>query len=908
MKRIFSLIFFAVVLLGFFACSADYDTFGTSGYKKFLDITFKEQDGTSSLYDEEHLVKVTLKAPPEGKKTWEKVTIEDVDLSSMATLHLVKSRFKDFPTDSAGLDSLAAMVSIYPEAIKAGSSLQVPESHVIYFVVKAENDDRSIWKLEFDIPGVEAVSSSSENEGDDVESSSSDAKNESSSSEGDVESSDSNSSSSVADGSSSSVTLHGNNDLKVAFIGELSNKVSNDSIFVTFAQGTDLASVKIDTVVFHSTAKIDKDPKSVSDWENVQKFVVTAENGSAKTWYVVVTALKSSATNLELSFEHILKERRPEGTDSIVVMLENGTHVADASLTDFSVSEGASASPDPKTITDWTASQTIKVVAEDGTERSWIVVVVEAAADEAPASSEKELVSISAENEVAAASIDVSAKTVVLHMASKDAMESLNIHIVVSDGARHDLTVAGLNLLTSRNFTITAEDKSSVAWTISADYVKSDAAEILSFEIVGVATEQDPVLDSENKKISFKVPYGTDLTNVSFDASYSDLASKETPAGSTLDLSSGSAKIVVKAENGSSKEWTVLVDVGEPPVVKETPRILAMKIAGGDAVVDSVQENGQYVYWVHYDNLKLRSDLTSLKISDIKLTAGAEITGVTEGSSYDLTEGVKVSVSNGEETLDYEIRAGYQYTNNSFTTWSGNVASGWANGNTAGFNMTSPTNSNTAAKMQSMNAKILGIGQFASGNLFTGYFNPKSVGATKMMGYKDGNELIDFGVPFAARPRYIEIDFTYAGLKDSCDLYILMENRTATSNEGKNQYRSSSDVNTLVGSAWYRSTTDDNTGRVNPDVVSITTNSKGFKTLRLKMKYGQPYADSPIYNSNTFKAKLEESAGIDNHLVEGTGSEVVTHLRVVMASSSDGNHYKGTVNATLIVDEIRFIY
>ena len=156
------------------------------------------------------------------------------------------------------------------------------------------------------------------------------------------------------------------------------------------------------------------------------------------------------------------------------------------------------------------------------------------------------------------------------------------------------------------------------------------------------------------------------------------------------------------------------------------------------------------------------------------------------------------------------------------------------------------------------------------------------------------------------RPEYIEVDFTYNGGGDSCDIYIVLENRSLVDNNGMNQYRSSSDVNKLVASAWYRSTTDSDESL--PDVVSITTNESGFKTLRMKLQYGVPLEGSPIYDTVIFSDQLLNSKGIDNHVVQGTGEEDVTHIRMAMASSAKGDVYKGTVGATLIVDALRLIY
>ena len=96
-----------------------------------------------------------------------------------------------------------------------------------------------------------------------------------------------------------------------------------------------------------------------------------------------------------------------------------------------------------------------------------------------------------------------------------------------------------------------------------------------------------------------------------------------------------------------------------------------------------------------------------------------------------------------------------------------------------------------------------------------------------------------------------------------------------------------------------------------PDVVSITDAKRsGYKTIRLAFKYGVPLTGSPIYSSSVFNKNLKKSEGIDNHLVQTESPDdfEVTHIRVVMASSALGNLYKGSVGATLWVDEMRLIY
>lgn len=334
-------------------------------------------------------------------------------------------------------------------------------------------------------------------------------------------------------------------------------------------------------------------------------------------------------------------------------------------------------------------------------------------------------------------------------------------------------------------------------------------------------------------------------------------------------------------------------------------KIISMSIAGVEASIDD--ELSQIT--VH--TLPFLTDLTSLAITECVFSEGASSPDIKEGDTYDFSRNYSIDVENESgDTRTYTIKAGYQYPNSDFDTWKDDEyleGSDWDNGNNDFGSITTKyvDNSLVGVKMESKKLGFI-VTKFASGNLFTGVFNPKGVSAINMTSYGNGNELIDFGMPFTGRPEYIEVDFTYNGQGDSCDIYIVLENRMLTENQGMNQYRGSSDVNTLVASAWYRATTDDDSS--DPDVVSITTNDLGYKTLRMKLQYGTPLDGSPIFNSKIFTSELENSDGVDNHVIQGTGDEDVTHIRMAMASSAKGDIYKGTVGAILIVDAIRLFY
>ena len=732
----------AVVIALFFGCSADYDEFGESPYHKLDEIHF----------------------------------VERIDISHMASLHLVESKILEFPTDSVGFDSLARQVAYVEKKLKKGSRIRLPASRVIYVVVIAENGDMTIWKIQFEIPGEESQTDSTEENG---EGKSEDKKEEASKSS--------------------------DNSISLEFKDAVDTKESGDTIYVTYPQGFDIKTATLTNVSVPGSAKVSPDPKSVKDWSTPQKFKVTAGDGSEKNWVVVVSSIKNNATDLQLLFKDQFKVNRSQ--DTIYIKLKNGSSIGSAAIDSWNVSAGASVDPEPDAVKAWKDYQSFKVTAEDGTVKTWVLALSIAAADE-KVSSDKELVSISAEGEESAASIEKTKNFVELHLAADADPSAVKVTLKVSETASHNLPET-VDLRSPVTFTITAEDASSETWTLSAS------------------------------------------------------------------------------------------------MPSEPPQVLSLKIAGKQAVIDASEMS------IHVDSLPFRTNLTSLELTELKLSKGATTEGFSVGSKYDFGAGQTLVVKNtAGESVTYRVKAGYQLPGGDFNSWSGNDPkpdSVWNNANTI------ITTTQKYSSGSSIGAEIKtseAFSKVASGSLYTAVFNPNNVGTLSMASsstWPDGNELLDFGKPFNARPEYMEIKISYSGSGDSCDAYILLENRTGD----KNVNRKTTDVNKLVASAWYRSTKDDNTGRTNPDVVSVSEpDDNGMRTIRLKLKYGTPLSGSPIEKSSTFNTTLQSSNknAVNNGLIQGTGEEPVTHIRVVFASSADGNHYKGKKGATLKVDEMRLIY
>jgi len=160
--------------------------------------------------------------------------------------------------------------------------------------------------------------------------------------------------------------------------------------------------------------------------------------------------------------------------------------------------------------------------------------------------------------------------------------------------------------------------------------------------------------------------------------------------------------------------------------------------------------------------------------------------------------------------------------------------------------------------------------RMGAGSIFTGAFvldiaNP--LNSTK------------FGIPFTARPVSFSVDYTYQpgtpyrnnrgqelSKPDSCDIYLLLENREQVSPK-------------RVATAWFRS----------PAAVS------SFRRITVPLIYGALPSSAPAYS-------------LPANGLFGDANTKITHLTWVAASSASGALFEGGVNSTLIVNNLTLNY
>jgi hypothetical protein len=290
------------------------------------------------------------------------------------------------------------------------------------------------------------------------------------------------------------------------------------------------------------------------------------------------------------------------------------------------------------------------------------------------------------------------------------------------------------------------------------------------------------------------------------------------------------------------------------------------------------------------------ANVNSLKAIEITTSTFAKVSpAVGEAQDFTLPVAYAVIAEDGS-SVEYTVTVKQegsepQLDNASFDTWfttpKGYQEPGldansiWATGNAGTVTLRNPNvtplainGSDFAAKLITLDLGNLAgsIGQrMAAGSLFTGKFqldiaNP--LNSTK------------FEIPFSARPKKFSVKYAYSpgtpylnkngqtlAKNDSCDVYLLLENR-----EGTEVKR--------IATGWFRS------GEEKIDQ---------FYTITVDLMYGTLGANVPAYQKPV------------NGLY-GASNEKVTHLTVVFSSSYNGALFEGGTNSTLVVNDLKLIY
>ena len=348
--------------------------------------------------------------------------------------------------------------------------------------------------------------------------------------------------------------------------------IKDSTILLNVPSGTDLTKIVVtftsstgSTVAVGATTQVSN--TTSNDFTAPVKYVVTAEDGSTKTYTVTVSTVKSSLKSfITFGIASPIATGVINGTN-ITVSLPRGSTV-DHLTAKFTVSPkatvsiGSTAQTSNVTVNDFTAPVTYTVTAEDGSTRDYVVTVV------VLKSSAKDLTSfgfvdpnisgtISGTNIVVNVPVGSNISGLVAKFtASAYSTVSVNSLPQVSGTTVNDFT-------NTVNYLVTAEDGSTKTYAVTVNEVNlSSAKDILSFgfdnpKVLGTIVGNNisvEMVDTINVKALIAVFTVSPKATVSIN-------SVNQVSGTTSNDFTSTLSYVVKAEDGTTKTYTVTVSL-----------------------------------------------------------------------------------------------------------------------------------------------------------------------------------------------------------------------------------------------------------------------------------------------------------------------------------------------------------
>ena len=245
-------------------------------------------------------------------------------------------------------------------------------------------------------------------------------------------------------------------------------------------------------------------------------------------------------------------------TRTVVVNVPFGTSVTSVTPT-ITVSPNASFSPTGAR--NFTNPVTYTVTAENETTQDWTVTVNVASDTRSDA---KEITAFVLPGQTTPSVIDNTNHTVTATVPfGTDITDIIPLAFSVSTNADYNPKGAR-SFTTPITYTIIAENESTQDWTVTVNVeadTRSDAKEITAFSFPGQSG--NPIIDPMAKTITVNVPFGTAITGITPTISISPNAIIS-PTGAR-DFNT-IVSYTVTAENESTQNWTVIVNVQTIPV------------------------------------------------------------------------------------------------------------------------------------------------------------------------------------------------------------------------------------------------------------------------------------------------------------------------------------------------------
>lgn len=298
---------------------------------------------------------------------------------------------------------------------------------------------------------------------------------------------------------------------------------------------------------------------------------------------------------------------------------------------------------------------------------------------------------------------------------------------------------------------------------------------------------------------------------------------------------------------------------------------------------------------------KNTADWTTVEATLVENAFSKEVTGLTPGTTYEYQamDGEKASSITYEFTTEIAFQpenAGFEYTSGSVPTliYGSGQNMWWDTGNggskKAGIDLTTPDKSvkhggNQSLLLASQNAKVLGIGKFAAGNLFAG----------KFLNTDGMDGILGWGRPCTSRPKALKVWVRYEpGIVDVGGSHISKDE----TDHGI--------IYVAVGD-WAGREAE---GETWPFVVRTKNSSSLFSTAK-----GTYSGDGIIaYGEKVFTEAYKDGENMKELTIEldydsyGGTQRKPTSIIIVSSASRYGDYFEGSTSSKMWLDDMELIY
>ena len=426
----------------------------------------------------------------------------------------------------------------------------------------------------------------------------------------------------------------------------ISATINGTSITATVPNGTDVSTlVATFTTSPKATVTVknvtQQSGKNLNDFTTIVSYIVTAEDGSMKTFTVSVSELPKLSSDkdfLSFSIKTPLVNGIILGT-TINLVVPDGTLLSSL-IANFTVSPKATvkiAAADQTsglTSNNFTSTVVYTVTAEDGSTKNYTVIIT---SQSTSGSSAKDLISFGIYQPIIPSVINGNSVTITSSTKSID-LSSLLISFEVSPGAKLVLSgttltsrVSRLNFSNSITVTVIAADGSKKDYIINLLLPKSNQNEVIFFKSMNPYSVGK--IDVLKKEIHISVPYGTLVSQIQPVFMVSEGAKvmigvvQQISGANTVDFTKPVVYTIV-AEDGTTTSYTVYIDVQpkstlgledeEINFVSIYPNpsngIFTLKALNNSLKISVIDATGREVFFKDfksYDGEELQLDLSS---------------------------------------------------------------------------------------------------------------------------------------------------------------------------------------------------------------------------------------------------------------------------------------------------------